>query len=47
MIERIDKLRSDIMDYYGTASFNGFPVASVELSKVESMTDEELVRYAT
>ena len=28
----INKLRRDMIDYYGTASFNGFPAAVLDLS---------------
>ena len=40
------RLRKDLIDHYGTASFNGFPAALVDLSRIESMSDEELVRFA-
>lgn len=43
---RIDRLRKDLMDYYGTAAFNGFPMAVVDLGKIERMSDEEIVRLA-
>lgn len=33
-------------DCYGTAMFGGFPMAVMDLSKVESCSDEELVRIA-
>ncbi|MCR5720133.1 MAG: hypothetical protein K6F84_06160 [Lachnospiraceae bacterium] len=33
-------------DYYGTAMFNGFPMAVMDLSKVERMSDRELVELA-
>ena len=39
-------LRRDMKDYYGTAMFNGFPMAVVDLSKVERMSDRELVELA-
>ena len=42
----IDRLREDILDYYGTAMFNGFPMAVMDLSKVERMSDRELVELA-
>lgn len=37
-----DKLRGDLMDYYGTAMFNGMPMAMMDLSKVEAASDEDL-----
>ena len=42
----ITRLRRDMMDYYGTAMFNGFPMAVMDLSKVERMSDEELIELA-
>lgn len=41
-----DKLRRNIKDYYGTAMFSGSPMAIIELSKVERMSNEELVKLA-
>ena len=42
----IQRLRNDIKDNYGTAMSNGFPMAVVELSKVERMSDQEIVEFA-
>ena len=42
----INRLRKDLIDYYGTASFNGFPAAVMDLSRIERMSDEELIRFA-
>lgn len=42
----IDRLRRDLMDYYGTALISASPIAVVELSKVESASDMELVELA-
>ncbi len=39
----IDALRRDMKDYYGTAMFSGFPMAVMDLSKVERLSDQELV----
>lgn len=30
----VNHLRRDMKDYYGTAMFNGFPMAVMDLSKV-------------
>ena len=30
----IERLREDLKDYYGTAMFNGFPMAMMEVDKV-------------
>ena len=42
----VDKLRSYLMDYYGTAAFSGMPMALVDLSKAQSCSAEELVQIA-
>ena len=42
----VRKLRRDIMDNYGTAMCSGFPMAAIDLAKVESLSDYELVEYA-
>lgn len=41
-----EKLRNDLIDYYGTASYNGFPIAIIELSDVENASYEELINIA-
>ena len=41
-----ERLRRDMRDYYGTAMFNGFPMAVMDLSKVDRASDEELRRMA-
>ncbi len=42
----VNRLRRDMKDYYGTAMFNGFPMAVVDLSRVERLSDSELVELA-
>ena len=42
----VSRLRRDMEDNYGTAMFNGFPMAVMDLSKVERMSDQELVELA-
>ncbi len=42
----IDELRSDLIDYFGTAMSSGMPVAIIDLSKVENASPEELVKIA-
>lgn len=42
----VKRLRRDMKDYFGTALFNGFPMAVMELTKVERLTDRELVELA-
>ena len=41
-----EKLRNDLIDYYGTASYNEFPMAIIELSNVENASYEELINIA-
>ena len=41
-----DRLRSDLMDYYGTAMVGGFPMAVIELGQVERASESELVQIA-
>ena len=41
-----DKLREDLIDYYGTASYNGFPMAIIELANVENASNDELINIA-
>lgn len=41
-----DDLRKDLIDYYGTAMTGGFPMAMMDLSKVENASAEELLEYA-
>ena len=42
----IQRLRNDIKDNYGTAMFNGFPMAVMDLSKIDRMSDQEIVEVA-
>ena len=41
-----DRLKRDLMDYYGTAMTGGFPMAVMDLSRVERASDNELVQMA-
>ena len=41
----IEKLRSDLMDYFGTA-MGFFPGATMDLIKVQNASDEELINIA-
>ena len=47
-MEDIDynRLREDLIEYFGTAMFNGSPLAIIEISKIEYATDEELIDIA-
>ena len=40
------ELRDSMENYYGTAMFSGFPMAGVDLIRVQNMSDEELLRKA-
>ena len=42
----ISRLRRDLEDYYGTAMFSGFPMAVMDVSRVERMSAQELVELA-
>ena len=42
----IDKLREDLIDYFGTAMYNASPLAIIELSKVETASPQELINIA-
>ena len=46
MMIDIQKLRNDIKDYYGTAAFNGFPMAMVDVINVDRLSDQEIVDLA-
>ena len=41
-----ERLRYDLLDYFGTASFGGFPMAMVDLSDVERASNEQLLHIA-
>ena len=41
-----EKLRSDLINYFGTAMMSGFGIAVMDLTKVERATDEELIEIA-
>ena len=41
-----DKLKSDLVDYYGTAMFNASPLAMFELEKVQQASGNELIELA-
>ena len=41
-----ERLRRDLIDYYGTATFSGFGMAMIEISRVENASNEELVYIA-
>jgi len=42
----IEKLRKDLIDYYGTAVFSGFHMAMVDVSDVENASQGRLIELA-
>lgn len=48
MYEEIDveRLRKDLLNYYGTAMYNASPLAIIELSKIERASEDELIQIA-
>lgn len=41
-----DRLRIDLIDYYGSAMASGFPMAIMDLAKAENASGEELLELA-
>lgn len=41
-----EKLRQDLIDYFGTGMFNASPLAIIELSRVENASPQELIQIA-
>ena len=46
MIIDIEKLRSDVLDYYGTAMHNGFGMAVINLGQIENASNDEIINIA-
>lgn len=44
--EKVEELKEQLMDYYGTAMTSGMPMAVIDLARVDRMTDEEIEREA-
>ena len=42
----IERLRKDLIDYFGVEMFNGSPQAMIELSRVENASPSELINIA-
>lgn len=42
----IERLRKDLIDYYGTAAFNVAPQAILEVRKIERASARELIEIA-
>ena len=43
----IERLRKDLLDYFGSAMFSGFPPAMMDVSRVENASDDTLIRIAS
>ena len=41
-----ERLREDLVDYFGSAMFNGFPMAVVDVTQVEIASNEQLIQIA-
>ena len=41
-----ERLREDLVDYFGSAMFNGFPMAVVDVTQVETASNEQLIQIA-
>ena len=46
MYYNIEKLRRDLMDYFGTAMSNGLDMAVIDLSEIENASPDKLVEIA-
>jgi len=44
--EKVEELKEQLMDYYGTAMTSGMPMAVIDLGRIESMDDEEIMKEA-
>lgn len=42
----IERLREDLIDYFGTAAFNFAPQAMLEVEKIERASARELIEIA-
>jgi hypothetical protein len=42
----IERLRKELIDYYGTGAMSGMPAMLEEVRRVEHMSDEEVLRAA-
>ena len=46
MLIDVEKLRRDLINYYGSAAFSGMPNAMIEVIDIERASIEELVKFA-
>lgn len=42
----VERLREDLIDYYGVAAFRGMSVAMMDVFEVEDASEEELIKLA-
>ena len=42
----IDRLREDLLDYYGTVMFNDFAMAAMNIQFIEMASDQDLITIA-
>ena len=42
-----DKLRNDLVDFYGTAACSGFPAAFIDASNMQNVSNIELLQKAS
>ena len=42
----LEKLRTDLIEYYGSAMPSGFPMAVIDLVEIERAAEKDLIRYA-
>ena len=42
----VELLRNDMMDYYGTAIFNDFAMAAMNVEFIEMASDQDLIAIA-
>lgn len=46
MIIDIDRLRCDLINYFGTATMIGFPMARIDMENVKRADNNELIKTA-
>ena len=46
MKKNIEELRSELIDYFGSAGFSGMPMAFMDLAEVENASEEKLLEIA-
>lgn len=43
----IERLRKDLLDYFGSAMFSGFPMAMMDVMKIQNASADTLIRIAS